>query len=370
MASKYTLLADSLEQSIAAGEYAEGSFLPGERVLCDRFQISRVTVRNALKLLVQKKKIVPIVGAGYKVLGQAGHFSQPRSHLVGGIFPGSAVASEFMYVPSILSHMIAENLGDEYNLVLANSADNLLREREIVQRLINARVEGLIIMPSYSGGARHTVQHETGNYALFLELYRQGMPIVLVDRSLTALNSVPQTLPAVYSDVITCGEMLVNEMVERGFRKIIFNGDMDSRVSFLRHAGYCKAMKNHGLTPIEVIPQCEITVESCDEMPSECESEVKRMLEPVDADTAFITNAFLVPTLEKFCPEHRWNGHRVEWICCDHRPGWGNRPMMPYPCAVRPFAEMGARAAKKMLALLAGDSNAAVEEYLPPEIKC
>ena len=369
MASKYTLLADSLEQSIAAGEYAEGNFLPGERVLCDRYQVSRVTVRSALKLLVRKKKIVPIVGAGYKVLGQSGHFHQPRSHLIGGIFPGSAVASEFMYVPSILSHMIAENLGGEYNLVLANSGDNLLREREIVQRLIDARVEGLIIMPSYSGGARHTVQHETGNYALFLELYRQGVPVVLVDRSLTALNNVSQTLPAVYSDVIACGEMLVDEVVKRGFRNIIFNGDLDSRVSFLRHFGYCNAMKRHGLTPIEVIPRYEITVESCDEIPDECASEVRRLLETVDTDTAFITNAFLVPILEKFCPEHRRKGHRVEWICCEYRAGWGNRPMMSYPCAVRPMAEMGARAAKKMLALLAGDLSAACEEYLPPEIK-
>ena len=369
MASKYTLLADSLEQSIAAGEYADGSFLPGERVLCERFQVSRVTVRNALKQLVRKKLIVPIMGTGYKVQGKSGCFNRPRSHLVGGIFPGSAVASEFMYVPSILSHMIAENLGDDYNLVLANSADNLLREREMVQRLINAGVEGLIIMPSYSGGARHTVPHETGNYALFLELYRKGMPIVLVDRSLTALNQVPQTLPGVYSDVIGCGEMLVDEMARRGFRRILFHDNLYSRVSFLRYQGYCGAMKRHGLKD-QLVPQlCEITVEICDTMPEKCDAEVKNLLDKVDADTAFITNSFLVPTLEKFCPEHRWGGHRVEWICCEYQAGWGNRPMMPYPCAVRPLARMGVRAARKMLALLNGVSGADGEEYLAPEIK-
>ena len=87
MASKYMLLADSLEQSIAAGEYAEGSFLPGERVLCDRFQVSRVTVRNALKQLVQKKKIVPIVGAGYKVLGDPAISAAPGPIWSAGSFP-------------------------------------------------------------------------------------------------------------------------------------------------------------------------------------------------------------------------------------------------------------------------------------------
>jgi len=369
MASKYTLLADSLEQSIAAGEYKPGSFLPGERVLCDRFQVSRVTVRNALKQLVQKKLIVPIVGNGYKVQGESGSFNQPRSHLIGGIFPGTAVATEFMYVPSILSHMIADNLGDDYNLVLANSADNLLREREMVQRLIDANVEGLIIMPAFSGGAQHSVRHETGNYALFLELYRKGMPIVLVDRSLTALNNLPQELPAVYSGDIACGEKLVNGMISRGFKKIIYHDELDSRVSFLRHSGYIQAMEKHGLVPGNVIPLCPMTEECCNTTPELCEAEVKNLMNFIEDDTAFITSSFLVPALEKFFPDHRYGKHRVEWVCCEYPAGWGNRPMQPYPCAVRPLAEFGVRAAKKMLALLKGDASAACEEYLPPEIK-
>lgn len=369
MASKYTLLADSLEQSIAAGEYKPGSFLPGERVLCDRFQVSRVTVRNALKQLVQKKLIVPIVGNGYKVQGESGSFNQPRSHLIGGIFPGTAVATEFMYVPSILSHMIADNLGDDYNLVLANSADNLLREREMVQRLIDANVEGLIIMPAFSGGAQHSVRHETGNYALFLELYRKGMPIVLVDRSLTALNNLPQELPAVYSGDILGGEMEVDEMVKRGFEKIISHRELDSRLSYLRNTGYNNAMKKYGLPVLHVPPLQKLTIDYCTNANSGCAKEVERLLPYIDTDTAIITSCFLVPVLEKFFPKHSYKGHRVEWICCEYPAGWGNRSMQPYPCAVRPLAEFGVRAAKKMLALLKGDASAACEEYLPPEIK-
>ena len=369
MASKYILLADSLKQSIAAGEYPEGSFLPGERVLCDRFQVSRVTVRNALKLLIQKKLIVPIVGNGYKVQGKSGSINQPRSHLIGGIFPGTSVASEFMYVPSILSHMIAENLGDDYNLVLANSADNLLREREMVQRLIDANVEGLIIMPAFSGGAQNTLKHETGNYALFCELYRKGLPIVLADRSLTALNDPMLKLPAVYNDYMASGEMLVAEMVRRGFKKIVFHDDCSGRVSYLRYTGYAKAMKKLGLSDINVDINYTITEYSCNIEPEKCEEEVARLISLIDADTAFITSSFLVPAFEKYFPEHTYNNYRVEWICCEYKAGWGNRSMMPYPCAIRPLAEIGRRAAKKMLALLAGDPIAECEEYLPPEIE-
>lgn len=369
MASKYILLADSLKQSIAAGEYPEGSFLPGERVLCDRFQVSRVTVRNALKLLIQKKLIVPIVGNGYKVQDKSGSINQPRSHLIGGIFPGTSVASEFMYVPSILSHMIAENLGDDYNLVLANSADNLLREREMVQRLIDANVEGLIIMPAFSGGAQNTAKHETGNYALFCELYRKGLPIVLADRSLTALNEPVLKLPAVYNDYVTSGEMLVIEMVKRGFKKIVFHDDCSSRVSYLRYTGYSQAIKKYKLSNINIDIIRSITEYSCIIEPEKCEEEVARLLDLIDDDTAFITSSFLVPAFEKYFPEHSYNGHRVEWICCEYKAGWGNRSMMPYPCAIRPLAEIGRRAAKKMLALLAGDPIAECEEYLPPEIE-
>ena len=44
-------LAEELRQAIRTGEYPPGSQLPTEHQLCDRYQVSRVTVRKALEEL-------------------------------------------------------------------------------------------------------------------------------------------------------------------------------------------------------------------------------------------------------------------------------------------------------------------------------
>ena len=367
MASKYTLLADFIRRAIESGEYAPGSFLPGERILCEKFQVSRVTARAALKLLCQENLLRPIVGSGHQVLRKNNRFaSKKKTHLIGGIFPATLVRSDFVYVPSILASVISEYLGDDYNLVLANSKENLLRERELIERHLAAEVDGLIVMPSFSGGRWSNFEHDLGNYQLFCDLFDQGLPVVLCDRSPTELLNGARVLPGVYSDHDKTAEILVDTFAARGFSKIVLHTNRALRGGVLDWRGYCRAMEKYRLEPVCVDMNYPVGVVPS---PDECDAEVVRMLENVDSDTVFITKFFMVPALEKHCPGHVFRGHRVLWGCSELKAGWGNLNLDPYPCAVRPISEIGIRAARKMLALLAGDPNAVSEEYLPPVIE-
>jgi DNA-binding GntR family transcriptional regulator len=56
----YTLIADA----IAAGELKPGARLPAERVLCERFGVSRATIRRALRELVAEGLVEATVGRG------------------------------------------------------------------------------------------------------------------------------------------------------------------------------------------------------------------------------------------------------------------------------------------------------------------
>ena len=47
MVPKYQSVADSLRQEIESGQYSNQQLLPTEQLLCQRFQISRQTVRRA-----------------------------------------------------------------------------------------------------------------------------------------------------------------------------------------------------------------------------------------------------------------------------------------------------------------------------------
>ena len=62
-----TAVVSDLTERIVAGEFAAGTPLPGEPVLCDRFGVSRITVREAVKALEAMRLVEVRQGAGTSV---------------------------------------------------------------------------------------------------------------------------------------------------------------------------------------------------------------------------------------------------------------------------------------------------------------
>lgn len=60
----YLRLADTLKEQIKNGIFAEGSLLPSERELCEKYEVSRTTVRQALQELSQEGYVSSIQGKG------------------------------------------------------------------------------------------------------------------------------------------------------------------------------------------------------------------------------------------------------------------------------------------------------------------
>ena len=64
----YLQILSSLKDDIVRGVYPVGSQLPTEEELCDRFQVSRYTVREALRRLRDDRLVASRRGAGTTVL--------------------------------------------------------------------------------------------------------------------------------------------------------------------------------------------------------------------------------------------------------------------------------------------------------------
>ena len=64
---RYVQLATTLMREIESGRYPIGALSPTEFELCDQFGVSRFTVREAVKLLVQQGLIVRQAGVGSRV---------------------------------------------------------------------------------------------------------------------------------------------------------------------------------------------------------------------------------------------------------------------------------------------------------------
>lgn len=63
----YRQIADTLRQQIANGELKPGDSLPTEALLREQYGVSRVTVRQALKLLTEERVIESLQGSGWYV---------------------------------------------------------------------------------------------------------------------------------------------------------------------------------------------------------------------------------------------------------------------------------------------------------------
>ncbi|MPZ46590.1 MAG: GntR family transcriptional regulator, partial [Betaproteobacteria bacterium] len=67
-APRYQAIADVLRDAIARGRYKVGSRLPTEHWLCQMFDASRHTVREALRTLTEEQLIVRRPRAGSKII--------------------------------------------------------------------------------------------------------------------------------------------------------------------------------------------------------------------------------------------------------------------------------------------------------------
>lgn len=65
--ARYLIVTDTLAREIAAGHYPTGTLLPREAELIERFQVSRTTVREALKRLAAMGLVSTLHGVGTRV---------------------------------------------------------------------------------------------------------------------------------------------------------------------------------------------------------------------------------------------------------------------------------------------------------------
>ena len=109
----YRQIADTIREKIQAGEYKVGEALPTEAQLREQFSVSRVTIRQALKLLIENEELESVQGSGTYVKGnkinydiyQQSTFNEKWAHL--GVATHSNVTTFEITQPSIA---IAEHL--------------------------------------------------------------------------------------------------------------------------------------------------------------------------------------------------------------------------------------------------------------------
>lgn len=203
--SVYTAL---LEQ-IRTGKLQPGERLPTEKVLAERFEVSRITIQKAMGMLVQDGYIVRHPGRGSFVSAdierteKEGGEREPVgiSRMIG------LVMEDFTSSFGVELLKAIEEEADKYGYAICvkRSCGDQDREKKMLESLRQMKVAGMIVMPTHG-------QHYNTE---ILKMVGEGMPVVFVDRYLEGLP-----VPFVGTDNEKAIKELMEHLLKKGYRRM------------------------------------------------------------------------------------------------------------------------------------------------------
>ncbi|HEX7064786.1 MAG TPA: GntR family transcriptional regulator [Bacillales bacterium] len=249
----YLQIQEYYKDQITQKKISENDKIPAEREIMEKFNVSRITVANALANLAKEGWIYRIPGKGSFVQEGVQEFTD--KNIVDSRVNGSLLSESKENSPKKLSNrkmigLIMPTMEDFFAIRLINGINEVLaqsdyylvimltdnskeREREAIRELIKMQAVGLLIFP---------VDAETYNEDI-LELKVRDFDFVLIDRYLPGVET-----NFVNSDSVSGAELAVSHLWDLGHRNIAICSDSASPTITVddRIKGYMDALKVRG----------------------------------------------------------------------------------------------------------------------------
>lgn len=223
----YMSIYNDLLFKIKSGHYKPGDKLPTEPELAEQYNVSRVTVGHALKMLEGINLIYRIKKSGTFINGKMSSKSTQK------------------IIPIILPYEENLNIGivegaQNYGLLnncftpLFNSCNSAVKEREILTEILKMHVDGLICYPCSI----------YDNLDLFSQYKQLGIPLVLLDHSIDGFKA-----PLVCCDNEKGTRMVMDTLISRGHKNIAYFAVSAQMISSERERlrGYLESLIHHSL---------------------------------------------------------------------------------------------------------------------------
>ena len=219
--------------------------------IAKRLDLSISTVSRALhshpsiSLLTQEKVKQMAKEMDYEPNQTAIFFQKGKTFTIGVILPELAEAFFSSAISAIEDIAYKRN----YTILLAQSHDDEEREIQLVEKMKNHRIDGLLV----------SVAKTSTNFDHFLHLKKYDIPVVFFDR-------IPplKDIHAVACNIETGSIEAVDYLLKRGHRSIgLINGPNALMASGQRKEGYIKALQKNRLKfDPSLITNCDLTEES------------------------------------------------------------------------------------------------------------
>jgi GntR family transcriptional regulator of arabinose operon len=173
---KYMQLKKEIQSWIYTGRIKANDLLPSEHELSRLFTMSRQTVRQAIGELVQEGYLYRIQGKGTYCAGLV----QRRMNETPTIGVLTTYISDYIF-PLIVRGAEATLRSSGYQLLLASTDNDKVKERESLEMMLTRSVSGLIIEPTKSAEGNP-------NESFYRALEAQGVPYIMINERYAELD--------------------------------------------------------------------------------------------------------------------------------------------------------------------------------------
>ncbi len=227
MLPKYKQLADTLKNNILNGVYNEKKLLPTEQTLCENFNISRQTVRQALSILESEGLIERRQGSGSHICNLHNSLNIKRK----SIAVVTSYISDYIF-PSILRDIEDVLSYNNCTPLLFATQNQVSNERKILNNLLSLdNLDGVLVEATKSG-------LPNPNIDLYKKLIAKDIPVVFLHSRYPELADCYYVIDDNYSG----GQMLVKYLYKKGHKKIAGIFKSDDIQGHQRYAGYINTL--------------------------------------------------------------------------------------------------------------------------------
>lgn len=230
-----------------------GDKLPTEVELCEKYEVSRSTIRKALDHFTSQGYIERFKGRGTYLIKKFSSATKPSN-----IHPNVLYASPFQSINGVLATTMsvlesaAMRLG--YSLTIANLTHELPVLRDFLRRLAKtAEPSGIILWP-----IDELADGEQKNRQVVETIMEMDIPLVVIDKLLLDGNTDdptllrPQLSSANYDFVIPDnyygGQAAARHLLDMGHAALVYVGGHPGHAGLLRQRGFESALKERGIT--------------------------------------------------------------------------------------------------------------------------
>lgn len=231
MASKYKTITAELRRQIEAGVYPPGSMLPVELTLCDKFGVSRQTIRQALALLADEGYIQRRQGSGSRVLDRKAQLPRRTVAVI------TTYISNYIF-PSILREIESVLCENNATPTLFSTQNQIANERKILKTLLEGTPPDGILVEGTK-----TV-YPNPNLDLYRQLMDRGIPMVFLHGVYPELQAPVYVL----DDNFGGARQLVQYLYKKGHRSIMAMFKGDDLQGLQRYSGFVHALRDLNLS--------------------------------------------------------------------------------------------------------------------------